>query len=229
MAVALGKSCCIQCGWTCVVCMMQKLVLIYRWPQNWCLLELWLPHGACEWGAAKAPGWGGETWSSRHVGRTELSFITDFSSMHKARFLALLLKQEPTPLDIKPVDVLSHFQERRLRAESGLSSAATGQPGSCVRAPYCTRACVCMCQVWKDWRFAFKIDSLYATSDVSLKEKLILIICLNCYSTSREKNPTPVHVSGRKKKISGSVLEVVILDWSLYECNFCWESSLIAM
>lgn len=188
---------------------MQKLALIYRWLQNWCLLEQWLPHGACEWGAAKAPGWGGETWSSWHVGRTEVWFIMRFSSMHKARFLVLPLKQEITPVDIKPVDVLSHFQERRLRAESGLSSAATGQLGSCVRAPYCTRACVCMCQVWKDWRFAFKIDPLYATSDVSLKEeKLISIICLNCYSTSREKNPLCMWVEERRK-----YLEVFWRSW----------------
>lgn len=47
-----------------------------------------------------------------------------FTSERKTPSLLLFLKQELTPLDIKPVDdVLCCFQEGRLQAKSGLSSA----------------------------------------------------------------------------------------------------------
>lgn len=98
--------------------MMQKFVLIYRRSQNRCLLELWLPHAACKWDTEKGTG----------LGRGNLVFQRQnwgviYSALQlcseSTLFLVVLLKQELTPLGIRPVDdVLNHIQEGRHQAES---------------------------------------------------------------------------------------------------------------
>lgn len=98
--------------------MMQKFVLIYRGPQNQCLLGLWLPHAACEWDVDKGIGLGRGNLVFQRQNRCDL-FCTSVLFRKHIFFLVVLLKQELTPLDIRPVhDVLNHIQERSLQAES---------------------------------------------------------------------------------------------------------------